>query len=159
MRLLIAAVILIAFPSTASAGESMKDKLVGCWWGSITIMSGSKMGWDRRWIIERTEDGRFRKQEFMVDPVRKVYAAISTKPEEGVWRLTHSLVTHAVDHGSTWSDSVTEENGSISWEGGSMSGPPVKWTSKEVKILKFAPQLDENYKLITVESFKNRHKG
>lgn len=122
-----------------------------------TISHGALWGWNRHWVIERTEDDRFRKQEFMVDPDLKVYCELSPGSGIGSWRVGgKDLLTHQSDEGSTGTDSVSLHEGKIRWKGSSMSGPSVQWECEEVSVHEFKFHLDETYRRITREEFQTR---
>ncbi len=159
MKATLLALLLSAVPMTLFADTALEEKVVGFWWGTMKITSGSKLDWDRHWIVERTAEGRFRKQVYMVDPFRKVYAPLSEDPLTGSWRiLGGSLLNYNGGPGRIWSDSIQVKDGAVVWEGGSMSGPPVDWECTEISVKKFAPKLDDGYRLLTAEQFRDRTK-
>ena len=159
MKPAVLALLLSSVPMALLADTALEEKVVGFWWGTMKITSGSKPDWDRHWITERTAEGRFRKQVYMVDPIRKVYAPLSEHPLIGSWKILGvSLLNYNGGPGKIWSDSIQIKDGAVVWEGGSMSGPPVNWECTEVRVKKFAPKLDDGYRFVTTEQFRQRTK-
>ena len=160
MKHVLLVALLASVPMALAAETALKEKLVGFWWGTMKITSRSKVDWDRHWIIERTADGRFRMQEYMVDPIRKVYASLSENPLTGSWRILEGpLLNYNGGPGRIWSDSIQIKDGAVVWEGGSMSGPQVDWTCTEVSVKKFAPKLNDGYRLLPAAQFRGRTKN
>ena len=159
MKILFAALLLAFFATPASADDALQGKLTGIWWGHRKVTTnthGAMWGWNLHWVIERTEDGRFRKQEFMVDPDLKVYCELPPGSGIGSWRVVgKDLLTHQFDEGSTGTDTVSIQEGKIRWKGSSMSGPVVVWECEEASVPKFKHHIDETYRRIALEEFQD----
>lgn len=139
----------------ADQPRPLEDEVTGIWWVSVKVTRGGELDWDRRWIIERTSDGRYRRRDYMVDPKRKAYAPLHEQELTGTWRILDGpLINYNGGPGRIWSNSIKIKNDVITWKDSSMSGPPVDWDCTEVRIEKFVPQVDASFRLLTADEFR-----
>ena len=161
MRPLAFALLFTALLGDLSADQPrpLEDDVTGIWWVSVKVTRGRELvDWDRRWIIERTTDGRYRRRDYMVDPERKVYAPLHDHELTGTWRILDGpLINYNGGPGRIWSNSIKIKDDAITWKDSSMSGPPVDWDCTEVRIEKFVPQVDASFRLLTATEFRAQH--
>ncbi|BDS05359.1 hypothetical protein NT6N_03990 [Oceaniferula spumae] len=163
MKILLVTIFLYGLVSSASADAGLKNKFVGIWWGTMKITNGYELGYNEHWIIERKNNGQYRRQRFMVDHVKRMYCPFSLKPVKGLWRLSDSsnkfiylIYKSDIEGGANYL--VTVNDGVVRWTGGNISGPEVDWSCEEVKIKKFAPKFNGVYQRVTRDEFDKRNR-